>query len=116
MLQKERLPHNHYSSCKVQPLEIMSNDFTPEEYRGFLKGNILKYLLRLGKKDPIEQELSKIKTYVGLLEDSYSGITFTSSTNFAEEEDKDSKTDYYNDDWYEDYYDYDYEGVVYDEY
>jgi hypothetical protein len=42
-----------------------------EEYIGFLKGNILKYQLRLGKKpgESVEREMSKIKTYQKQLEE-----------------------------------------------
>lgn len=38
---------------------------TGEEYIGFLKGNILKYQLRLGRKpnNPVEQDMKKIKVY-----------------------------------------------------
>ena len=36
---------------------------TDEEYKGFLKGNILKYQLRLGKKDEVSKEIEKIEDY-----------------------------------------------------
>lgn len=38
---------------------------TKEEYKGFLKGNILKYQLRLGKKpgESVERDMGKIKIY-----------------------------------------------------
>ena len=36
---------------------------TEDEYKGFLKGNILKYQLRLGKKDNVDKEIIKIKDY-----------------------------------------------------
>lgn len=36
-----------------------------EEYIGFLKGNILKYQMRLGRKpgESVEREIGKIETY-----------------------------------------------------
>lgn len=44
---------------------VIKQTLTKEEYRGFLKGNILKYQLRLGKKpsEPIERDQEKIKWY-----------------------------------------------------
>jgi len=47
----------------TQSLDIMKKVLTDEEYKGFLKGNILKYQLRLGKKDDTEKEIQKIKDY-----------------------------------------------------
>lgn len=39
--------HNeHYKKLDMQPWDIMKADFTRDEYRGYLKGNILKYVLR----------------------------------------------------------------------
>ena len=34
-----------------------------EELKGFIKGNILKYRLRMGHKDDIQKELDKIRVY-----------------------------------------------------
>ena len=41
----------HYKDMPLQPWDIMEAVLTPEEFRGFLKGNIIKYALRQGKKD-----------------------------------------------------------------
>lgn len=50
-----------YTSLRIEPIEIMREDFSREEYVGFLKGNILKYLLR-NKGDDIE-DARKIVQY-----------------------------------------------------
>ena len=47
----------------VQSLDVMKQVLTDEEYKGFLKGNILKYQLRLGKKDDTTKEIKKINDY-----------------------------------------------------
>lgn len=47
----------------MQPFELHRKLLTKEEYIGFLKGNILKYQMRMGGKDEVEKELSKIDTY-----------------------------------------------------
>lgn len=46
------MPENqtHYLNCGVQPIELMFRVLTPEEFKGFLKGNMIKYAMRAGKK------------------------------------------------------------------
>lgn len=41
----------HYKEMGMQPWHVMEAVLTPEEFRGFLKGNIIKYAMRQGKKD-----------------------------------------------------------------
>ena len=52
----------HYKT-DVQPIEVMEANMTPEEFRGFLRGNIIKYVCRLGRKDDEVQEVNKIIRY-----------------------------------------------------
>jgi len=42
---------SHYKDMPMQPWEVMEAVLTPEEFRGFLKGNIVKYAMRAGKKE-----------------------------------------------------------------
>lgn len=42
---------SHYKDMPVQPWTVMQAVLTPEEFRGFLKGNIIKYAMRQGRKD-----------------------------------------------------------------
>ena len=42
---------NHYKDMAIQPWELMQSVLTHEEFVGFLKGNIIKYSLRAGRKD-----------------------------------------------------------------
>jgi hypothetical protein len=42
---------SHYKDMKIQPWTVMEAVLTPEEFRGFLKGNIIKYAMRQGRKD-----------------------------------------------------------------
>lgn len=53
----------HYASSAIQPIEFMVANFTHEEMVGFLKGNIIKYIARCGKKDDPAKETAKIKRY-----------------------------------------------------
>ena len=41
----------HYKDMSMQPWAVMEAVLTPEEFRGFLKGNVIKYAMRQGKKD-----------------------------------------------------------------
>lgn len=41
---------DHYKEMGVQPWAVMESVLTREEFIGFLKGNIIKYSMRNGKK------------------------------------------------------------------
>jgi len=54
----------HYEIWKdFEAIDVIKELLTHEEYIGFLKGNILKYQLRLGKKDSVEADMEKISDY-----------------------------------------------------
>ena len=53
----------HYLESVVEPIKVMEKLFTKEELKGFIKGNILKYRLRMGHKDAIQKEMDKIRVY-----------------------------------------------------
>jgi hypothetical protein len=54
----------HYEIWKdFEAIDVLKNCLKKEEYIGFLKGNILKYQLRLGKKDDVQKEVQKILDY-----------------------------------------------------
>jgi hypothetical protein len=42
---------SHYKDMAVQPWDVMEAVLTREEFIGFLKGNIIKYSMRQGRKD-----------------------------------------------------------------
>jgi len=52
----------HYQKLKIQPWDYMEATFTHEEFRGFLRGNIIKYLSRY-KSNPLE-DLKKAHHYL----------------------------------------------------
>lgn len=53
----------HYTNNDIQPIEIMKANFTKEEYRGFLLGNIVKYPLRYKDKNGL-RDLKTTYTYL----------------------------------------------------
>lgn len=50
-------------------LEMIARSSTVEEFRGFCKGNIIKYRMRVGKKDDVTQEVGKADNYKLIYED-----------------------------------------------
>ena len=59
---------NHYKDMAIQPWELMESVLTHEEFVGFLKGNIIKYSLRAGRKDGSD-DAGKAKHYMQKLEE-----------------------------------------------
>jgi len=60
-------PVAHYSRGSIQPIEFIEGSFTPDEYRGFLKGNVIKYVSRYRYKDSPEADLHKAQIYLSWL-------------------------------------------------
>jgi hypothetical protein len=60
-------PVNHPKHYKVFPnmeaIDIIRKVLTEEEFNGYLKGNFLKYRLRAGDKDDLEQDIAKSNWY-----------------------------------------------------
>lgn len=57
---------SHYGQGKIEAIEYISDFLTPEEYQGYLRGNIAKYLHRFPYKNGIE-DLKKAQWYLGRL-------------------------------------------------
>lgn len=54
----------HYSVFEeVEAIEIIAGSMTQEQFYGYCLGNLLKYRLRVGKKDDVQQELKKADKY-----------------------------------------------------
>ena len=56
----------HYE-IGVETIDIIKGKLTPEQFKGFLLGNILKYATRVGKKDEDEKDEYKILDYAHYL-------------------------------------------------
>ena len=57
----------HYQG-DIQPIELMQSAMSAEAFMGFLRGNIIKYACRLGKKDDVAKETTKILRYAKWLD------------------------------------------------
>lgn len=54
---------DHYLMMKIQPWEVMESILTREEFIGFLKGNVIKYSMRQGRKGDAEVDAEKARHY-----------------------------------------------------
>lgn len=57
---------SHYRSMDIQPWDAMKAWMTPAEFKGFLRGNAIKYLARCDKKGGLE-DLRKARHYLDRL-------------------------------------------------
>lgn len=47
----------------VESIQIIASSMTRDEWRGFCMGNIMKYRMRAGKKDALQQDIDKANEY-----------------------------------------------------
>ena len=60
---------NHYKDMAIQPWTVMQAVLTEEEFIGFLKGNIIKYAMRQGRKLGAGDDADKARHYLAKLEE-----------------------------------------------
>jgi hypothetical protein len=70
---KEMVNHpQHYNGdSPYECIKVLNAWMSEDEYRGFLRGNAIKYICRLGKKDEAVQELKKAAWYIDKLIESF---------------------------------------------
>ena len=56
-------PKHYQIAPDVQAIDIIKASLTPEQYRGYLLGNLLKYRLRAGEKGDAAKDLAKSDWY-----------------------------------------------------
>lgn len=61
--EKDNINPSHYVFGGIETIEYLKAKLTPEEYRGFLKGNVLKYVSREAEKNG-EEDLKKAHWYL----------------------------------------------------
>ena len=57
----------HYDRAAIQPIDFMESNFTPDEYQGYLKGQVVKYIARYRYKGTPVPDLVKARTYLNWL-------------------------------------------------
>lgn len=56
----------HYNTGKIEVISIIEDQLTADEFRGYIKGNILKYITRERHKNGLE-DLKKARWYLDRL-------------------------------------------------
>ena len=54
----------HYTSGGIECIDAMEAALTPEEFRGYLRGNCIKYLWRCELKGRTMEDLEKCEWYL----------------------------------------------------
>jgi len=57
----------HYTAGGIETIDDIQAKLTPEEFRGYLRGNILKYSSRAGLKGDADEDLGKMVWYANKL-------------------------------------------------
>jgi hypothetical protein len=55
---------SHYNYGKIECIEAIQESMTPEAFKGYLKGNTLKYLWRYERKGKSIEDLKKAEWYL----------------------------------------------------
>lgn len=53
----------HYQVGEKQPIEIMQAYLSSEQFNGWLKANVIKYVLRIGHKSNDREDAGKLSQY-----------------------------------------------------
>lgn len=70
---------NYYGQSAIEPIVLMVNVLTPDEFEGFVKGNMIKYSLRAPYKGQNEEDRKKAVWYKDLLDflnENFSDMTY----------------------------------------
>lgn len=59
---KYQVGGSHYKSMGVEPWDVIDGCFTKEQAKGYYRGNVLKYLMRAGRKGNELEDLKDAKT------------------------------------------------------
>lgn len=57
----------YYDAGGIETLDVIKAKLTPEQYRGYLLGNTIKYACRLNFKGSAERDAEKLAVYAGEL-------------------------------------------------
>jgi len=58
---------DHYNTGNVECIEAIEESMTPEAFRGYLKGNCMKYLWRMSYKGKAKEDTLKAQWYLNRL-------------------------------------------------
>ena len=59
----------HYNMLDIEAIDLIEMSMTKDEFQGYLKGNVLKYVIRYKHKGQPKQDISKGLWYLNKLEE-----------------------------------------------
>ena len=62
----DKINPDYYKNNSIETIEVIKNELTSEEFRGYLKGQVFKYLARHRLKNGLE-DLRKAQWYMDYL-------------------------------------------------
>jgi hypothetical protein len=74
-MSRDNINPNHYKQGKVECIDAIESSMTPEQFKGYLKGNMLKYMWRFENKGGVE-DLKKAQWYLNKLIESLGAREF----------------------------------------
>jgi len=69
---------DHYNTTGIQTIEVIKNSMNAEEFQGYLKGNILKYVARHMHKGMPLKDILKAQWYMGWLIEELNSLSLNS--------------------------------------
>lgn len=67
-------PGHYKGNLGIETKDIIKNNMSKEAYKGYLEGNIIKYITRYKKKNGVE-DLKKAKKYIDFLIEELEPVT-----------------------------------------
>ena len=61
----------HYKVGGIEVIDFIKAKLTPDEFRGYLQGNILKYSSRVGYKGDASEDVGKLIWYANKLQETF---------------------------------------------
>ena len=68
MVDNVRRPAHYQIIDNIESIDVIARSMTIDQFKGFCLGNILKYRIRAGKKDSLEQDIAKANEYEKIFE------------------------------------------------
>ena len=63
----------HYNKLDIEAIDLIEFSMTRDEFLGYLKGNVLKYIIRYKHKGKAKEDLGKGEWYLKRLKEKFNG-------------------------------------------
>lgn len=66
-MKSDAINPNHYKIGGIEAIDVLKAKLSTEEFEGYLKGTLMKYMMRAGHKDDKLQDLKKAQWFMNKL-------------------------------------------------